>query len=71
MYVTTDYQTARTLAARLARDCRHDVAIRAGREYGRRVYAVRLASVNDSDYYWAEIVQPNDSVAQADTNGGG
>mgnify|MGYP001618542444 CR=1 FL=1 len=35
-----------------------DVAIRATREYGRKGFAVHLASRNDSDYAIAEIVKP-------------
>lgn len=35
-----------------------DVAIRATKEYGKKGFAVHLASRNDSDYALAEIVKP-------------
>lgn len=49
---------ARICAERKAERTRLDVAVRKVREYGKVLYAVSLASRNDSDYTLAEIVRP-------------
>lgn len=55
-----DYDTARRAAGDKARLHGMDVALRAGKEFGRMVYRVSFASRNDSDYALAEIIHPTD-----------
>ena len=52
------YAEAYNNACGRARATGLDVAIRAGKEYGRKVFRVSFASRNDSDYSRAEIVTP-------------
>ena len=53
-----DYAEARAAAQAKADRLGLDAASRATREYGRKGFAVHLASRNDSDYALAEIVRP-------------
>lgn len=54
----TDYHAARAAAQVKADATGLDVAIRACREYGRKVFNVSFACRNDSGYNRAEIVRP-------------
>lgn len=62
------YHQAYDHAVELARQCAHDVAIRAVKEYGQLGYNVALASITDSDYARAEIVRASDSKVQRSTD---
>ena len=53
-----DYQQAFEAATQRANQARIDVAIRKHGEFGRTVYSVNYACVNDSDYGRYEIVRP-------------
>ena len=62
MQTFTDWKEAHTFAVRYARQLHMDVALRKVRHYGKPLFAVTLASRNDSDYVMAEIVRPGDPL---------
>lgn len=56
----TNDHTAYNAAVKLARLCKHDVALRRTGT----TYAISLASYNDSDYAKAEIVTPTHPLSK-------